>query len=183
MNVFELGILENIQGIQCGFLDLFFPIITFFGNAGWIWIVIAVALLCFKRTRKAGLAMGIALLLCLALNNGLLKNVVARPRPFEVDSTIKLLISPPSGYSFASGHSVSSFCAATVLLYYEHKRFGWYALTLATLIAFSRLYLRVHYLTDVLAGAVIGIVFGILAIIIIKAIYKRIDNKEQTKLN
>ncbi|MDD4126036.1 MAG: phosphatase PAP2 family protein [Eubacteriales bacterium] len=176
---FEIGILKAIQSIKCPFLDFIMPKISFLGNSGWIWIAAAAALLCFKKTRKHGITLAFGLIICLLLNNLTLKPLIARDRPFIYDPTIKLIINAPKEYSFPSGHTLSAFMAATVLWHCDKRRFGYAAFIIASLIGFSRLYLQVHYLTDVLGGAVIGVLFGIAAIIIIDIIYKKNFCKEK----
>ena len=90
------------------------------------------------------------------LCNGILKNLVGRIRPFDVNTSIQLLVARPHDYSFPSGHTAASFAAAVILFLQLPKKYGIPALILAVLISFSRLYLGVHYPTDVLAGAVSG---------------------------
>lgn len=164
---FDLPILEWIQAhLQCGFLDVIMPIITLFGDGGVFWIAVSVLLLFFPRTRKTGLGMLFALLLGLLVCNLTLKPLVKRPRPydFQFDNfgiEIKLLVDGLHDYSFPSGHTIASFEAATVLLRND-KRMGIPALILACLVAFSRLYLYVHYPTDVIAAIILGVIFGIL---------------------
>lgn len=136
--------------------DALFPIITALGNYGLIWILICVALLFTKRYRRWGGAGLCAMLLCMLVGNLLLKNLICRPRPFVELPQVVLLIEPPYGFSFPSGHSSSSFAAAWVLLR-ARRSWGIAALVLAALIAFSRMYLFAHYFTDVLAGAALGI--------------------------
>lgn len=181
MTQFELGVLAAIQNIKCGFLDTVIPPISALGNSGMIWIVAAVIMLCFKKTRKWGFTLAVALLMCLILNNFALKNIVARPRPFQVDTTIRLIIDPPNEYSFPSGHTLSCFAAATVLMYYDKKRLGPVALVLAALIGFTRLYLRVHFPSDVLGGAFIGVFSGFLAIAAADAILKAFEKYRRKK--
>ncbi len=139
--------------------DAILSVLTTLGNSGMIWILAAIILLCTKRYRKAGLALSLALILCLVSGNILLKNLFARTRPFLADNTIELLIPPPSGYSFPSGHTYSSFAAAFVLSKTDH-RFSLPAFALAGLIGFSRIYFQVHYPTDVLAGLLLGLGIG-----------------------
>jgi undecaprenyl-diphosphatase len=102
----------------------------------------------------------VALLIGLLLANLTVKPLVARPRPFQIDTALTLLIPPPGEFSFPSGHSVSSAAAATVLAL-GNKKFGWVAVPLAALIAFSRLYLTVHFPTDVIAGLLLGCAIGL----------------------
>lgn len=164
---FDLPILEWIAAnLKCAFLDAIMPIITFLGDAGIFWIAIAVVLLFIPKYRKVGLGMGVALILGLLVCNVTLKPLIARPRPYDYllehfGVTIKLLIEAQHDFSFPSGHTIASFEAATVLMLHSRK-IGIPALILAALIAFSRLYLYVHYPTDVLISVVLGIAFGLL---------------------
>lgn len=170
----ELGILDFIQEhIRCGFLDWFFSTITRLGDSGIFWILLAVILLFFKKTRKTGLMMGIALLCGLIVGNITLKPLIHRIRPYDLNPDVTLLIDRLSDFSFPSGHTLSSFEGATVLMIRD-KRFGVPAIVLAVCIALSRLYLYVHYPTDVLAGAILGIGFGFLAVAVVNAVQKKI---------
>lgn len=135
------------------------PIITKLGNGGMIWIALAVVLLITRRYRWAGAAMLFALALDAILCNVILKPLVARIRPCDVNTAVQLLIARPTDYSFPSGHTAASF-AATSALYFGRQKLWKPALVLAVLIAFSRLYLYVHYPTDILAGAMIGVIIG-----------------------
>lgn len=175
---FELRILDFIQQtFRCEFLDTVVPIITRLGDKGIFWIAVAVLLLCFKRTRKTGLMMGVALLMGLILGNGLLKNLIARTRPYDCDGvTVELLIEKLSDFSFPSGHTLASFEAATVLMIRD-KRFGIPALVIASLVALSRLYLYVHFPTDVLGGLILGIAIAFLSVFIVERVHKAIINK------
>lgn len=158
----DMGIIWWIQEhLRNGFTDWFFPAVTFLGDKGLIWILLGLALLFFPKYRKWGIAMLCALLLTTLLGEGLLKHLIARPRPFMHYPDLALLIPPPSTYSFPSGHSAASFAAA-VVLFRCRRSFGIPALVLAALIAFSRLFLFVHYPTDVLAGILLGTAVGLL---------------------
>ena len=168
MNLFELSILDFIkETFTCKALDVFMPFITKFGDHGIFWIALSVFFLIFKKTRKMGLTMGIALLLGYLTGNIFLKNVVARIRPYDLNESVTLLVNRLSDFSFPSGHTLASFEAATAMTFYS-KRLGIPALVLATLIALSRLYLYVHYPTDVLAGAALGIAIAFFAFFIVK---------------
>lgn len=170
----ELGILDFIQEhIRCGFLDWFFSTITKLGDSGIFWILLAVIFLFFKKTRKTGLMMGVALLCGLIVGNITLKPLIHRIRPYDLNPDVTLLIDRLSDFSFPSGHTLSSFEGATVLMIRD-KRFGVPAMVLAVCIALSRLYLYVHYPTDVLAGAILGIGFGFLAVAVVNAVQKKI---------
>ena len=159
---FDLPILDWIfTNLKCGFLDAVMPIITLFGDAGIFWIACSVVLLCIPRYRRAGLSMGIALLIGLLVCNVTLKPLVGRIRPYDYQlqhfgKQIPLLVEGLHDFSFPSGHTIASFEAATALLLHN-KKLGIPAMVLAVLIAFSRLYLYVHYPTDVLVSVVLGI--------------------------
>ena len=165
---FDLPILEWIrQNLQCAFLDTLMPPITHLGDGGAIWITLALALLCSRKWRKTGLAMALALCMGLVLCNLTLKPLVGRIRPFDYQlqhfgAAIPLLIEAPTDFSFPSGHTIASFEAATVLLL-QSRKWGIPAMILAALIAFSRLYLYVHYPTDVLTSVVLGILLALFA--------------------
>ena len=159
---FDLPILDWIAAnLWCPLLDAVMPVITVLGDAGIFWMVIAAALLLFKKTRRVGLGMGIAMLMGLLLCNLTLKPLCQRPRPYDYqfdvfNKLIPLLIEQQHDFSFPSGHTIASFEAAGVIAL-NNKKWGIPALILASLIAFSRLYLYVHYPTDVLVSVLLGL--------------------------
>ena len=176
---FDESLALFFQSIHNPITDLPMIIITHLGDEGIIWIILALILLLFKKTRKAGFMVAGALVLCLLVNNIVLKNIFSRERPFAVLESIKLIIDAPSGYSFPSGHTVSSLACATTLFWNFKNSCKWAAISavvLAVLIAFSRMYLCVHFFTDVLAGAVVGILLGIASIAITNFVYKKIGS-------
>ena len=157
---FDMAILDLIQSnIRTGFMDAIMPFITQLGDAGLIWIILSIGLIIPKKTRKIGFVMIIALILNGIICNIILKPMLARIRPFDVNTAIKLLINKPRDFSFPSGHTSASFTAASVLFFRKSKVFV-PSLVLAFLISFSRLYLYVHYPSDVLAGLVLGVLCG-----------------------
>jgi undecaprenyl-diphosphatase len=143
------------------FLDFAMPRITALGNGGAVWIACALILILSRKHRRHGLLLLIGLAAGELIGNVILKNIIARPRPCWLNPDIRLLIAIPASYSFPSGHTLSSFLAATILGRTD-RRIGFAAFPLACLIAFSRLYLYVHFPSDVLCGALIGIVLGYL---------------------
>ena len=172
---FDFTILDWIvKNLRCGFLDVVMPIITFLGDGGWFWIACAVIMLFFKKTRKTGLMMGLALVCGLLVCNLTLKPLVARVRPYDLRPVENMLTEPMHDFSFPSGHTIASFEAAVVLLIRE-KRFGIPATVLAFLIAFSRLYLYVHYPTDVLASIVLGSLFAVFSVWAVNKLYRRFE--------
>lgn len=144
------------QHIVNDVFNLLMPLVTKLGNAGMIWIVIGASMLPFRKYRTCGISVLVGLLCGLLIGNLFLKPLVARPRPCWLDNSVQLLIAIPRDYSFPSGHTLSS-CVASVTIWLYHKRLGTAALILAVLIAFSRLYLFVHFPSDVLTGALLGI--------------------------
>lgn len=184
---FDLPILEWIAAnLRCAFGDVVMPIITLFGDGGIFWIGFALVLLFIPKYRKTGLAMGAALLLGLIVCNITLKPLLARPRPYDYIhgmaeygyKTIELLVSRPSDFSFPSGHTLASFEAATVLLIHD-KRLGIPAMVLAVLISFSRLYLYVHYPTDVIFSVFLGIGFAFLGNYLVKKGYAAWERRKE----
>lgn len=137
-------------------LDNIVVAITHLGDTAGIWIVLTVVLLAFKKTRGIGMAAALALLFSLLITNILLKNLVARIRPYEVVEGLTILISKPVDYSFPSGHTSSSAAAALAIWRNAPRKYGIAAIVLAMLISLSRLYVGVHYPTDVLGGAAAG---------------------------
>lgn len=163
MTEFELGILDKIQKLfGSPFGDRFFPAITSLGDAGMIWIAFILILITIPHTRKMGYVAAVSLILEAVVCNLILKPMVGRIRPCDVAEGIQLLIPRPEDYSFPSGHTAASFSVASSLLFCKSK-LGIPTLILAVLIAFSRLYLYVHFPSDVLIGALIGTASGFLA--------------------
>lgn len=156
----EIELLNMIQKIRTPLLDVFMSNITKLGNAGIIWIALTIILLLIPKTRKSGLILAVALIIDLILCNGILKPLVARIRPFDVNTAIQLIVAKPHDYSFPSGHTAASFTAVMALYLAGEKKLWKIALVIACLIAFSRLYLYVHYPTDVLGGIVAGVIAG-----------------------
>ena len=171
----EFEILYAINNLHNPILDKIMIAITSLGNAGLVWIGIAIFLLCIKKTRKCGFLMLISMLLGLILGNGLLKNLIARDRPCWIDTNMPLLIPNPHDYSFPSGHTLASFEAA-IMIFLHNKKWGSISLGAATLIAFSRLYLFVHFPTDILGGMLLGTAISL-------AVYYGYEKIKKQKVN
>lgn len=161
MNI-ELSILDWIQTLHMPFLDKIMVFITRLGDVGIIWIVLSIVLLLIPKTRKSGAVMVAALVVDVLLCNIVLKNLVARTRPYDVNTGVHLLVAKLHDYSFPSGHTAASFASVTALYLAGEKKLWKFALVLACLIAISRLYLYVHYPTDVLGGILFGVISGYL---------------------
>lgn len=149
------------------FIDKLMIAVTLSGELGIIWIIISFFL--FSRTKYTKEAIMVLLAIALAsiLGEGIIKHIVKRKRPFIKNSIIKLMIPQPGTYSFPSGHTASSFAAATVFIRTD-MRLTYLIVVIAILISFSRLYLRVHYLSDVIGGIVLGIFSGAIVVMIFK---------------
>ena len=156
----DFGILYFFNNLHTEILDSIMIFLTQLGDKGIIWIVLAVALLFNAKTRTCGIFMLIAMALGLIIGNGIIKNLVARPRPYWLDENITLLIPGLSDFSFPSGHTLASFEAA-VMIFLFNKKWGISAIILAILIGISRMYLFVHFPSDVLAGAVLGTIISL----------------------
>lgn len=180
-----LWIQENLRN------DFLTPIVTFIthlGDHGYLWIALLLVLLVIPKTRRAGLIGAATLLLTFLLNNQVLKVLVGRTRPYEVIEGLSILIKKPGEFSFPSGHTANSMCVGVSLwmisqkcqalgdkkLYFP-KAAGWFFLILSILIGLSRLYVGVHYPTDVLGGAVLAIFDAVLVF----GIYKKILEKKK----
>ena len=167
----DIGILHWIsENLTNPFLDAVMPFITSLADKGWFWIALALVLIAIPKTRWIGLTMGVALAFGVILGNGVIKNVVHRIRPYDFDPTLIVRITKlPDDFSFPSGHTLASMEAATAL-FLRNKKAGIPALVLAVLISLSRLYVAVHYPTDVIVGAVLGVFFAFAAKWVIDAV-------------
>lgn len=173
----DWGILRAIQNyLTCPLLDFLMPKITLLGNSGAIWILAGAVLLCTKKYRKYGAMLLVGLVIGTLAGNVVLKNLIARPRPCWLDESVQMLIAVPKDYSFPSGHTMAAAVGATVLAWAD-RRLGAIAISLAVLIAFSRLYLYVHFPTDILAGALLGIGSALLALFIGRAAERKLTAK------
>lgn len=172
LNEMELPILWWIrENLTNPFLDTVMPYISSLARHGEFWILVALILLCFKKTRKAGMAMGIAMALGFLVGNIGLKNIIARTRPYDMVE-VEVLVKHLSDFSFPSGHTLVSFNAAIALHHY-HRKWGVAALVLASLIALSRLYLFVHYPTDVVAGLLLAVLLAFVSCRLVDWLWSR----------
>lgn len=187
---FDLSVFEWVQTIQGGFLDRLMVIITTLGEGGIIFIAVGLALLCTKKYRKAGVAILVALLVMEVGNNLILKTLFARPRPFNLDVTqyawwheiykFPELVKRPTSYSFPSGHTSSAFAAGIALLWYN-KKFGIPLTIFAAVMGFTRIYVEVHYCTDVLFGTLVGIIYALVGVLIVNKVYPIVMPKIEAK--
>lgn len=174
---FAFSLHESAAG---GFFDWLFPFITLLGNGGIFFIAVAVVCLLFKKGRRTGATMLVALLLGLLVTNLALKNGIARPRPYADELSTFFTYWQAIGhgleneiYSFPSGHATASFAAMTAVFLCGNKKYSFLAYVLALLIGFSRIYIQVHYASDIVGGALVGTLCGIGAWLLIRFWFKK----------
>lgn len=162
---FDDSILLWIQNyLRTDFMNGFWIFITSLGNSGWFWIICGLLLLLFPKTKTLGFLTLFSMLIGLLITNLCLKNFIARPRPYTQIPDLTILIPKPKDWSFPSGHTTASFAFAFAFyLGLPHKKYSIPVFILASFIAFSRLYVGVHYPTDVLGGLVVGTLSAVLA--------------------
>ncbi|MEE1321642.1 MAG: phosphatase PAP2 family protein [Acutalibacteraceae bacterium] len=214
---FDLSVFEWIQSIQTGILNTIMVVITTLGDEGIFFIALGIVLMCFKKHRKAGMAVLVALLVMEVGNNLVLKELIARPRPFfifnpdaipldhknyaeifeKVTASVERLpelaarwvdtyrfpnlVHAPSSWSFPSGHTSSAFAAAFAVLWYNRK-IGIPTVVFAALMGFSRIYVQVHYCTDVIAGTLVAVVYALIAVLIMKYLFPVADKYVFSKI-
>ncbi len=214
---FDLNVFAWIQSIQNSILNTIMVVITTLGDEGIFFIALGLILMCFKKHRKAGVAVLVALLVMEVGNNLILKELIARPRPFfifnpdaipldhknyaeileKVTASVERLpelaarwvdtyrypdlVHAPSSWSFPSGHTSSAFAAAFAVLWYNRK-IGIPTVVFAALMGFSRIYVQVHYCTDVLAGVLVGLVYALIGILIVKFLFPVLDKYVFSKI-
>ena len=175
----EFDILNGIQSVfQSDLMDQIMPAVTALGNGGIFWIAAGLVFTLYKKTRTFGICILTALVFEVLSCNVILKPLVARPRPFTSDPARILLIPRPEDYSFPSGHTAVSFAAASAAWFMKKRKTGVAFGAVACLIAFSRLYLYVHYPTDVLGGMVFGILAGYVGYLIVKFLEAKLSGRK-----
>ena len=173
---FEFSFLNWLQQFHTPVMNALAIFFNYAGEHGEIWIALALVLLAFRRSRRAGIAVAVSLLLYLVVGDCFLKPLFARPRPCDINPAVTILVARPHGHSFPSGHTASAFAAAFAL-WLQNRRLGTPALVLAAFIAFTRLYLYVHFPTDILGGLVLGLALGALGSLLANRLYPLLGKK------
>lgn len=175
----ELSILHAIQTLHNPVLDKIMIVVfnNLVGSIGQLWIVVGVILLIIPKTRKCGVAVIVSYVVSLLIGNEWLKDMIARPRPCAVDDTVQMIVKKPSSFSCPSVHTYLAFSSAMAIFHY-YKKPGIGVFIFAALIGFSRMYFFVHYLTDVLFGAALGILTAFVVCMLLDKIY---DRKKKAK--
>ena len=173
IDTFDNFIFQVVSSCHCPLLDRFFTFFSEIGNFGIIWIILIICVLCSRRYRYYGVTAILALIISMILVHLILKPVIDRPRPFEFYEGLQLLIPPPVGASFPSGHAASSFAVAACL-FAANRKVGIHTIILAALISISRIYLFVHFPSDVLVGAILGCMSALLALLFKRQVINKI---------
>ena len=174
---FDLAVFSWIQSIQNPVLTPILSVVSLLGTKGAIFFLLGFVLLVFRKTRKLGVCVLGALAVTTVCNSVIVKELLARPRPFQLDYDwwqavyrYPGFVEQPDSFSFPSGHTAAAFAAATAVFFKSRK--GGVLLTLfAFVMGFSRVYLEVHYCTDVLFGALFGVVYALIAVAIVHRLY------------
>ena len=171
---FDSSILLWIQNnVRSDFLTPIMKVITHLGDKGILWIAVTLLLLYLRKTRKVGVRCLVSMVIGLVITNLIIKNWVARVRPYEVIQGLECIIEKAHDWSFPSGHTTNSLACAWVIFRRMDRKYGVPALIMAILISLSRLYVGIHYPTDVLGGAVIGIGSACLALWMVPKLEKK----------
>lgn len=177
----DLSILDFIHNtLSNPVMDVIMKILTYSIEYGETALAVFIVMMCIKKMRKTGFAVLGATLAVLLFGELILKHLIRRPRPFIINGAIELIIKAPSGFSFPSCHTAICVAMATAIFLF-HKRLGIIAYIYAALVAFSRMYLYVHYPSDIIGGIALGIACGIGAVALVKLIYKKIDKHKELK--
>ena len=176
----ELNILHAIQTLHNPVLDKIMITVfnNFVGSLGQLWILVGLVLLVIPKTRKCGAAVLLSYVVSFLIGNEWLKDWIARPRPCAVDDTVLMIVKKPSSFSCPSVHTYLAFSSAMAIFHY-YKKPGIGVFIFAAFVGFSRMYFFVHYLTDVLFGAALGIATAVLVCMVLDKIC---DRKKMKKL-
>ena len=175
----DFDILYAIQNLRCAFLDSFILGLTWLvGDYGQLWAVVGAVMLLFKKTRKCGIVVLVSYALVFLGGQFVLKDLIARERPCVIDQTVELIVARKTSYSCPSTHTAWAFAAATSI-FLHFKKWGIALFAVAAVIGFSRLYLFMHFPTDVLFGAVLGAALAIGAYYLVNVLYKKKPAKEE----
>ncbi|MGI5978901.1 MAG: phosphatase PAP2 family protein [Oscillospiraceae bacterium] len=160
---FDAGVLFYLQDfLRSPFWNTFFVLFSRLGDGGILWIALGLALLFPPKTRRQGFDILLCIAFAALVTNGILKPLFERVRPYNALEGLSILVPPEPSWSFPSGHANASFAAAFALTKCFGKKGAWSYL-IAALISFSRLWVGVHYPTDVLGGIVCGTLLAYLA--------------------
>lgn len=170
----EMDFLLSLQNLHSAPLDVIMKCFTYLGEAGILWIAISIVLAIIPKTRKCGFTMMFSMAITFILGNLVFKNLIARGRPCWENQAIEMLIKRPHDFSFPSGHTMNGITASLCIFFYYHKA-GIGAIVVACLIAFSRMYLFVHWPTDIIGGILLGAVDAVISFFVVEKIYEAVS--------
>ena len=181
---FDHAILSFYHNIRSEPLDVFVQFFTKLGDGGIFLILLGLFLLLFKKSRKVGFGMILGIAIGALFTNILIKNQVARPRPYMISEEYRLWFSEvwhykiESEFSFPSGHTTAAMATMTPVFLFLNKKKSWLAFLFVIALGASRNYIMVHFPSDIIGGLIIGGISGILSYLIIRAIWKKLEAKE-----
>ena len=178
---YDMAILKFLHGINNGFLTILFKLITFIGEKGIVFFLAAIILMCFSKTRKLGVCLFGAVACGALISNIILKDMVARPRPFEASETFRqwwIDVGAPEedGFSFPSGHVTAAAAGMTSIWIMKGKKWALPTIIWVPLMMVARNYLMAHYPSDVLAAAIIGVISAFIAYLITRLIFDFLED-------
>lgn len=156
-----------LESIANPFWDSFMVFVSHLGDAGFVWIIVVLTLLISKKYRKVGIIAAVSLTVCFVTGNYLIKPLVGRIRPCNLYPDLRMIVPCLTDYSFPSMHTATAFSVSAVL-FRHNKLMGIPAIILSVFIALSRVYLNLHFATDIVCGALYGIIFALFTDIVIK---------------
>ena len=181
------GVFRALNVINCEFLNVFCKYFSYIGEKGIPLILVGLILCCFAKTRKIGVGVLFGIAIGAVFTNLLIKNLVARPRPYVTSTEFNGFWQASgaveeSEFSFPSGHTTASTAFAVAIFLLCDKKWSWTVLLGALVMGFCRVYLVVHYTTDVIAGLLVGSIAGILAYYLVNLVYKLFQKHKENKL-
>ena len=169
---FDFFVLNGLQDLlQCDFMDAVVPLLTHLGH-GVVWAIFGLIFLFIKKYRFNGICIISALVATVIISEFIIKPLFLRERPYMLNPDFVLLIPEPSGTSFPSSHTSTSFASA-LQFFGINRKAGIAALIFAAVVAFTRLYLYVHFPTDIIGGIILGVIMGFATIIVGKKIRQK----------
>lgn len=186
---FDFAVAKAFNALAQGASGIFTPIadlLALLGKGGIFLLVLAVVLSLFKKTRKGGFCMLLAIGIGALFTNVFIKNFVARPRPYQASEEFRAFwefvgAKTESEYSFPSGHMTVATTSMMALFLCFNKKWSFLGFIYALLTGASRIYLGVHYCTDVIGGMIIGLIAGTLAYLVIRWLFNLLERKREVK--
>ncbi|MBQ3219577.1 MAG: phosphatase PAP2 family protein [Clostridia bacterium] len=182
-SVFDGGVFNFMHTLSNSvgkFLTPVCKVYTSLGNGGIFFIILSIFLILFKKTRKTGFAMLLAIGIGAIFTNLIIKKIVARPRPYVNNEIYKDYWQSVGGlveseFSFPSGHTTATTSCMMAMFLFCNKKWSYVGFLVAIFMAFTRVYLIVHYTTDVIAGLIIGAIAGTISFFVTKLLFSKLE--------